>query len=128
MDKAKYEKLQRIQFKLMFVVGIALIILGSISLVFAWQMTFKWAVSGGLGLILYGGTGSYLTSTFHIRKVKRRAEVEEEVGAPPQKKFITKYISTPGGGVMTFVIFILSMVFLTIGVIELIHFLNAYVW
>ena len=128
MDKATYEKLQRIQFIIMFIIGIALIALGSISLAFNWQMTFKWAVSGGLGLVLYGGTGSYLTSTFHIRKVRRRTEVEEEVGAPPQKKFVTKYITTPGGGVMTFVIFLLSMVFLTIGVIELIHFLNTYVW
>ncbi len=128
MDKETYEKLQRIQFILMFCSGIALFIIGSLSLTFSWQLSFRWAVSAGLGLILYGGTGSYLTAPFHMRKVRRRIKVEEEAGAPPQRKFITKYISSPGGGIMTFVIFLLSMFFIAVGVIELIHFLNAYVW
>ena len=127
--KIRFEKRQRILFIILFISGFSTIIFGVICyFIPGWETVLEWSGFLGLGLGIFGGIGTFLTSRVRLQEINRKQENLDIIRPEYRqrsKKFVTNYISTPTQGILVVSLFIASGILIFVGTLNLLHWLSS---
>ncbi len=117
-EKKEYESFQRIIYLTLLVIGCCIFLFGVISLnVTKIPQAINWAGNLGLGMIIFGSVGVYLTNPNHVSKASKEQEIFEE--AANHRVSVTVYITNPYEAVTVMVFFLISSALMCYGVVLL---------
>jgi hypothetical protein len=124
-EKKDYESIQRIIYVTLLAIGCCIFIFGIISLNFnTIPEAMHWAGNLGLGLIIFGSVGTYLTNPEHISKVAKEQEIIEE--ATNHRVSMTVYITNPYEAVLVMVFFLFSSALMCYGSVMLFNWIGSF--
>jgi hypothetical protein len=90
------------------------------------QELVRWIAPIGLGFIIIGGTGMYITSLWHQKKKLKDVgltEEEEEVEGQEGKRF-QDYITSPEEGITVYTLFLAGTVIIVWGIVMFIQWIR----
>ena len=92
------------------------------------QTFIRWAAPFGLGLIIIGGTGMYITSRRHqIKKLKQVGITEDEEGDTEgiEGKRFQDYITSPEEGITVYSLFLAGVVIIVWGSVMFVQWIRT---
>ena len=126
--KHRYEMFQRIMFIVLLFLGASIIIFGAVSyFVPDLQLVLNWSGLLGLGIALFGGLGTFLSSPIRVLEINKKRH-DFNIVHPEFRPRVTKpvkhYITTPTQGILVVSLFFSAGILMILGTLNLLHWLG----
>jgi hypothetical protein len=116
-------------FVILLILGASIIIFGAISyFIPVLSLVLNWSGLLGLGMTLFGGLGTYLTSQVRVREINRKIHdfnVVHPEYRPRDTKPVKNYITTPTQGIFVVSLFLSAVILMILGGLNLLHWLGS---
>ena len=126
--KRRYEIFQRIMFIILLILGTSIIIFGTVSyFIPGFESILNWSGLLGMGMSLFGGLGTFLTSRVRLREINRKKHdfnIVHPEYRPRDSKPVKNYITTPTQGILVVSLFLSAVILMVLGSLNLLHWLG----